>query len=110
NDLIRPALYGARHAIVPVAEKSGQPAPYDVAGPVCESTDIFLKDEPLINPAEGDLFAFRTAGAYGAVQASQYNTRPLVPEVLVRGDQFSVIRRRPSVEEILSLEHIPDWV
>ncbi|MBB4658309.1 diaminopimelate decarboxylase [Parvularcula dongshanensis] len=109
NDLIRPALYGARHAIVPVAERDGDPSPFDVVGPVCETTDLFARDVPLTAPAPGDILAFKTAGAYGAVQASQYNTRPLIPEVLVDGDRFAVVRRRPSTEDMLALEELPDW-
>ena len=110
NDLIRPALYKARHAIVPVTERAGDPALYDVVGPVCESTDLFAKDVELVAPQPGDLLAFKTAGAYGAVQASQYNTRPLVPEVLVDGDRWAVVRRRPSLDEVLALENVPDWI
>ncbi len=109
NDLIRPALYSATHALVPVEEKVGTPTPFHVAGPVCESTDVFSRDVAMVNPQPGDLIAYRTAGAYGAVQASEYNTRPLVPEVLVDGDQFAVIRRRPTYDEMLSLETIPDF-
>lgn len=109
NDLMRPALYGAVHHMVPVEQKPGASAPFHVAGPVCESTDVFLRDYPMVSPAAGDLVAFRTAGAYGAVQANQYNTRPLVPEVLVGGGQFAVIRRRPTYDEMLALESIPDW-
>ncbi len=110
NDLIRPALYGARHQLVQVDRRQGPAKTFDIAGPVCESTDVLLRDAELIEPVAGDLLAFRTAGAYGAVQAGQYNTRPLVPEVLVDGDKFAVIRRRPSYEEMLSLESIPDWL
>ncbi len=110
NDLMRPALYGARHTLLPVVEREGEAAPYDVVGPVCESTDLFDKKVSLIEPRPGDLYAFKTAGAYGAVQASQYNTRPLIPEVLVDGDRWAVIRRRPSYEEILALEDVPDWI
>ena len=109
NDLIRPALYKARHALVPVAERAGEPLPFDVVGPVCESTDLFARDVPLVAPRPGDLYAFKTAGAYGAVQASTYNTRPLVPEVLVDGHRWAVVRRRPSVDEMLALESVPGW-
>ncbi|WP_031549110.1 diaminopimelate decarboxylase [Parvularcula oceani] len=110
NDLMRPALYGARHTLLPVTEREGEAAPYDIVGPVCESTDLFDKDVSLADPRPGDLYAFKTAGAYGAVQASQYNTRPLIPEVLVDGERWAVIRRRPSYEEILALEDVPDWI
>ncbi|MEM6746979.1 MAG: diaminopimelate decarboxylase [Pseudomonadota bacterium] len=104
NDLIRPALYGAQHMILPGAEKDGQDETITIVGPVCESTDQFIADASLRAPEAGDLLAFGTAGAYGAVQASQYNSRPLVPEVLVDGDQYKIIRRRPSYEEMLALE------
>ena len=104
NDLIRPALYKARHGIEAVTPRDGPARPYDVVGPVCESTDLFARDVPLAAPEPGDLVAILSAGAYGAVQASQYNTRPLAPEVLVEGATWHVARRRPTVEEILALE------
>ena len=104
NDLIRPALYKARHGIEAVTPREGPARPYDVVGPVCESTDLFARDVPLAAPEPGDLVAILSAGAYGAVQASQYNTRPLAPEVLVEGATWHVARRRPTVEEILALE------
>ena len=112
NDLIRPSMYGAHHDIVPVIESAAAAPtqPYDVVGPVCETGDTFAKARnlPLLN--EGDLVAFRSAGAYGAVMASEYNTRPLVPEVLVKGDHFAVIRERPSFDEILNRDTIPTWL
>lgn len=112
NDLVRPSMYGAHHDIVPVTE----PAPgtmlraFDVVGPVCETGDTFARGRHLPPLAEGDLVAFRSAGAYGAVMASEYNTRPLVPEVLVQGDQFAVIRARPTLEEILARDTLPPWM
>ncbi|RMC34290.1 diaminopimelate decarboxylase [Paracoccus alkanivorans] len=112
NDLLRPSMYGAHHDIVPVTE----PVPgadvrtFDVVGPVCESGDTFQKGAQLPGLAAGDLVAFRSAGAYGAVMASEYNSRPLVPEVLVRGDQFAVIRARPTFEEMLARDTIPEWL
>lgn len=112
NDLIRPAMYGAHHDIVPVIE----PAPgaerrmFDVVGPVCETGDTFAKDRDLTAMDEGDLVAFRSAGAYGAVMASEYNSRPLVPEVLVSGDHFAVIRARPTFDEMLKRDTIPEWL
>ena len=111
NDLIRPALYDAWHAIVPVAEPpaGGRPEPFDVVGPVCESGDTFATQRPLVAPAAGDLMAIRSAGAYGAVMASSYNTRPLIPEVMASGDRFAVIRHRPSYDEMLALDHLPPW-
>lgn len=112
NDLVRPSMYDAHHDIVPVLEgPAGQPTqPFDVVGPVCETGDTFAKARDLALLAEGDLVAFRSAGAYGAVMASEYNTRPLVPEVLVRGDHFAVIRARPTFDEILSRDTIPEWL
>lgn len=112
NDLVRPAMYGAHHDIIPVIE----PIPaadqhlYDVVGPVCETGDTFAKGRSLPPMAEGDLVAFRSAGAYGAVMASEYNTRPLIPEVLVHQDHFAVIRARPSFDEILKRDTIPYWL
>ena len=110
NDLVRPSMYGAHHDIVPVIESSAETRDYDVVGPVCETGDTFAKGRALAPLSPGDLIAFRSAGAYGAVMASEYNTRPLVPEVLVRGDHFAVIRQRPSFEEILKRDSIPEWL
>ncbi len=112
NDLMRPSLYGAHHDIVAVAAPAPGTAlrPYDVVGPVCETGDTFARARPLPPLAEGDLVAFRSAGAYGAVMASEYNTRPLVPEVLVEGDHFAVIRARPTLEEILQRDRLPPWL
>lgn len=112
NDLVRPALYEAHHDIVPLREPVPGTAtePADVVGPVCETGDIFARDRALPPLAEGDLVAFRSSGAYGAVMASEYNTRPLVPEVLVRGDQFAVIRARPTFDEIVNRDTIPGWL
>ncbi|WEF23821.1 diaminopimelate decarboxylase [Paracoccus sp. S3-43] len=112
NDLARPAMYGAHHDIVPVIEPAVGAAvrPFDVVGPVCESGDTFQKGAELPRMAAGDLVAFRSAGAYGAVMASEYNSRPLVPEVLVRGDHFAVIRARPTFEEMLARDSIPEWL
>ena len=112
NDLVRPSMYGAHHDIVPVIEPvaGAEAQNYDVVGPVCETGDTFAKARALPELAEGDLVAFRSAGAYGAVMASEYNTRPLIPEVLVKGDQFAVIRARPSYDEILNRDSIPEWL
>ncbi len=112
NDLIRPTLYGAYHAIVPVMEApAGAPtAPVDVAGPVCETGDTFATQRPLPRLRPGDLLAVRTAGAYGAVMASSYNARPLVPEVLVRDGDFALVRERVSVEDMIERESFPDWL
>ena len=112
NDLVRPSMYGAHHDIVPLieAEAGAEMQDYDVVGPVCETGDTFAKARALPSLAAGDLLAFRSAGAYGAVMASEYNTRPLVPEVLVQGDHFAVIRARPTFEEILKRDSIPEWL
>lgn len=112
NDLIRPALYDAHHDMIPVrqGEPGRQRVVYDVVGPVCESTDLFARDRELPAFAAGDLVAILSAGAYGAVQANAYNTRPLIPEVLVKGSQLAVIRPRPSYEAILREDKIPDWL
>ena len=112
NDLVRPSMYGAHHDIIPVTEPSPgtEFQPFDVVGPVCETGDTFARARPLPPLAEGDLIAFRSAGAYGAVMASEYNSRPLVPEVLVHGDQFAVIRARPTYDEMLNRDSIPAWM
>lgn len=112
NDLIRPAMYEAHHEIVPVKEAEAGAAltPYDIVGPVCESGDTFAKGRLMAPLVSGDLVAFRSAGAYGAVMSSEYNTRPLIPEVLVNGDQFAVIRARPTFDEIINRDTIPEWL
>lgn len=109
NDLMRPALYDALHDIVPVKESNAAKAAADIVGPVCESSDVFARDALVSLPKEGDLVALRTAGAYGASMSNSYNSRPLIPEVLVHGDQFAIIRPRPTYEDMLSAESIPDW-
>ena len=112
NDLIRPAMYGAHHDIVPLREPAvgAETEPFDVVGPVCETGDTFTRGRHLPTMDEGDMVAFRSAGAYGAVMASEYNTRPLVPEVLVQGDHFAVIRARPTFDELISRDTIPEWL
>ena len=112
NDLIRPAMYDAYHDIVPVIEPAPatEQQPYDIVGPVCESGDTFAKQRMMPPLAADDLVAFRSAGAYGAVMSSEYNSRPLIPEVLVKGDQFAVIRRRPTFDEMINRDTIPEWV
>jgi diaminopimelate decarboxylase len=112
NDLVRPAMYDAWHDIVPVAEPvAGAPTrAFDVVGPVCETGDTFARRRELPEVGEGDLVAFRSAGAYGAVMASEYNSRPLVPEVLVNGDHFAVIRRRPTIDEMIARDSLPPWL
>lgn len=112
NDLIRPAMYGSHHDIIPVteAEAGAEQRPFDIVGPICESGDTFAKARHMPELTEGALLAFRSAGAYGAVMSSEYNSRPLVPEVLVRGDHFAVIRARPTFDEMLSRDTIPEWL
>jgi diaminopimelate decarboxylase len=112
NDLVRPSMYGAHHDIVPVAEPAPglAPQPFDVVGPVCETGDTFAKARPLPPLHDGDLVAFRSAGAYGAAMASEYNARPLVPEVLVHEHQFAVIRPRPSYDEMIKRDKLPPWL
>ncbi|MAU40856.1 MAG: diaminopimelate decarboxylase [Kordiimonas sp.] len=112
NDLLRPSLYDAWHDILPVREASADVAlnPVDIVGPVCETGDVFAKGREMPPLKMGDLVSLMTAGAYGAVMASTYNTRPLVPEVLVKNDQFQVIRQRPSYEDMIGLDIIPEWL
>ena len=112
NDLIRPTLYDAFHDIRPVVEQPAD-APrmnVDIVGPVCETGDYLGHDRDLPKMKAGDLICVSTAGAYGAVQAGTYNTRLLVPEVLVSGDQFHVVRPRPTYDELIGLDSIPDWL
>ena len=112
NDLVRPAMYKAEHRILPVRQAAvdAETTPADVVGPVCETTDTFTRDRGLSFLSAGDLIAFMTAGAYGAAMSSTYNTRLLVPEVLVDGTRFAVIRPRPSYEDLLALDVVPDWL
>jgi diaminopimelate decarboxylase len=111
NDLIRPAIYDAFHDIKPLREPaSAATSAYDVVGPICETGDTFTRNRPLPPLGAGDLVAFMTAGAYGATMAATYNARALVPEVLVRGDRFEVVRRRWTVSEQLRLEQLPSWL
>ncbi|MEP6016958.1 MAG: diaminopimelate decarboxylase [Paracoccaceae bacterium] len=112
NDLIRPAMYEAHHDIVPVIEPpvGVEQQPYDIVGPVCESGDTFAKERMMPSLNADDLVAFRSAGAYGAVMSSEYNTRPLIPEVLVKDDQYAVIRARPTFDEMINRDTIPEWL
>jgi diaminopimelate decarboxylase len=109
NDLIRPAMYDAYHDIRPVVPRGGAHRTYDVVGPVCETGDTFARERDLAPLEAGDLVAFMTAGAYGAAMASEYNTRPLIPEVLVDGARFAVIRERPTYDEILGRDRLGGW-
>jgi diaminopimelate decarboxylase len=112
NDLIRPTLYEAHHGIQPVNEPPvGAPRIItDVVGPVCESGDYIALDRSLVLPRPGDLLAVMTAGAYGATQSGTYNTRALVPEVLVRASEWALVRPRVSVDELIALDRLPDWL
>ena len=112
NDLIRPTLYDAHHEIKPVAEPraSARRIRADLVGPVCESGDFLALHRDLAEPAAGALLAIMSAGAYGAVQAGTYNTRPLVPEVLVKGAEWAVVRPRLEVDQLIALDRMPDWL
>ena len=110
NDLLRPAMYDAWHDVRPVRPRAGPLAPYDIVGPVCESGDTFARDRALSPLEAGDLVAFSSSGAYGAVMASEYNSRPLVPEVLVRGGAFAIVRARPTYDEMLAREPLARWL
>jgi len=109
NDLLRPALYNAWHEVRPVrqAEQGGDAAVYDVVGPVCESGDFLAKDREINRPQRGDLLAVMSAGAYGFTMASNYNSHPKPPEVLVDGDRYYVVRRRESFDDLINGEAIP---
>lgn len=112
NDLVRPTLYEAHHDIFPVVQPAAD-APHikaDLVGPVCETGDYLAKDRDLPEPKSGDLLAVMSAGAYGAVQAGTYNSRLLVPEILVDGDKFAVIRPRGDFDELIGLDKIPPWL
>lgn len=106
NDLMRPGLYGSYHEVLPNVKKNGAKQIFDLAGPVCESTDILAQSRQLVDPKSEDLLVFCSAGAYGSSMSNEYNCRPMIPEVLVDGKNFSVIRRRPSFDEMLNLEKI----
>lgn len=113
NDLARPALYDSWHGILPVAPAAFSDAlkPWDVVGPVCESSDIFAKDRIL--PASlkrGDLVALLDTGAYGSVMSSTYNSRPFAAQVLVDNGRWEIIRQRQSVEDLIAAETVPDWL
>jgi len=112
NDLIRPTLYDAHHEIWPVVrpDPAAPRVKADVVGPVCETGDYMALGRDMARPEAGDLLAIMSAGAYGAVQASTYNSRPLVPEALVNGAAYAVVRPRPSVEELIALDRLPEWL
>ena len=112
NDLMRPALYGSHHDIAPLIAPPEDATlnEVDIVGPVCETTDVFAKARSLASINQGDRLVFMSAGAYGAVLSSQYNARPLAAEVIVNGDTFDVIRKRPSYDDIVALESAPSWL
>ena len=112
NDLVRPAMYDAYHEIVPVDEPhdSTNNTIFDVVGPVCETGDTFARECSLKPLKDGDLVAFRSAGAYGAVMASEYNSRPLIPEVLVKNEKFAIIRPRPTIADLINRDKLPPWL
>ncbi len=110
NDLIRPTLYEAYHGVEPVENREAPLKKYDIVGPICETADTFALDRELPQMKSGDLAVIKSAGAYGACMASNYNTRLMPPEVMVNGDAFEIIRPRQSYEDILKTEIIPDWL
>ena len=110
NDLLRPALYDAKHAAIAITQTTTPVEVFDLVGPVCESSDVFIKNLAMPLPKENDLIALRSAGAYGATMANSYNSRLLIPEALVSGEQFAVIRPRPSYDDLLALDRIPEWL
>lgn len=109
NDLLRPSMYDAYHEIVPCEPRDGELVSYQVVGPICETGDTFARDRMMPPLQAGDLVAIKNTGAYGAVMASAYNTRPLVPEVLVEGDRVTVIRPRPTHDDLINLD-TPDGI
>jgi diaminopimelate decarboxylase len=112
NDLVRPTLYDAHHDIRPVREPAigARRITADVVGPVCESGDFLALGRAMTAPAPGELLAIMTAGAYGAVEAGTYNTRALIPEVLVRQSEWAVVRPRVTAEELIALDRLPAWL
>ena len=110
NDLMRPALYDAFHDVKPVRPATGEALAHDIVGPVCETGDTFARDRELAPLKADDLVVFMSAGAYGAVMGSEYNTRPMAAEVLVDGDKWAVIRPRPSYDDIFAREPMADWL
>jgi diaminopimelate decarboxylase len=112
NDLVRPTLYDAHHDIRAVRESApgARRIMADVVGPVCESGDYLALGRSLVEPRAGDLLAVMTAGAYGATQSGTYNSRPLIPEVLVRNDEYAVVRPRQTAAELIALDRLPPWL
>jgi diaminopimelate decarboxylase len=110
NDLIRPAFYDAYHEIIPVVRRRGAVVQSDIVGPICESGDYFAKDRPLARVGEGDYLALLSAGAYGSVMGSNYNSRPLAAEVLIDGKRSALVRSRQPLDDIWSRERVPAWL
>ncbi|MDG2473702.1 MAG: diaminopimelate decarboxylase [Paracoccaceae bacterium] len=111
NDLSRPSMYGAYHEIIPIKEENNTSRiKVDVVGPICETGDTFARDRSFPIVEEKDLVAFKSCGAYGSVMASEYNSRPLIPEVFVKGTNFSIIRPRPSIMSVIQRDIVPDWL
>ena len=110
NDLIRPAFYDSYHEIIPLTKRGGKLISSDVVGPICESGDFFAKDRPLPKVEEGDYLALLSAGAYGFVMASNYNTRATAAEVLVSGKRAALVRKRQQLDELWAGESIPSWL
>jgi len=110
NDLIRPSMYEAYHQIHSVDQNNRELTTYDVVGPVCETGDTFAKARQVHYSKQGDLIAIMSSGAYGAVMSSTYNTRMLAPEVMVKGDKFAIVRQRPSYDEVINADIVPNWV
>ena len=108
NDLIRPSFYNSFHSIQPVRRGATEKLVADIVGPICETGDFLARDREMARVSEGDLLAVMSAGAYGFAMASNYNSRPRAAEVLVRGDQFSVVRKRESIEDLLRGEDVPE--
>ena len=112
NDLLRPAIYDAEHEFLPVIESKNNDNKIvaDIVGPICESSDVFSKNTILPKMTSGDFLAIYSAGAYGAVMSSEYNSRPLIPELIVNENLVSVIRSRPKIEEVIKRDQIPYWL
>ena len=112
NDLLRPAIYDAEHEILPVIEERNNHNQIvaDIVGPICESSDVFSKNTTLPKMTSGDFLAIYSAGAYGAVMSSEYNSRPLIPELIVNDNLVSVVRSRPKIEDVIKRDQIPYWL
>jgi diaminopimelate decarboxylase len=110
NDYIRPSLYGARHSIKPVTQRAGEPIKADLVGPICESGDFLAKELSIVEPEAGDLLALFGAGAYGFIMSSNYNSRPRPAEVLVKGEEHGLIRRREEPDDLVRGETIPSFL